>query len=771
MKKRLILLIWGVAILPFVFILLMIFFIELDVFGKMPTFEDLENPKSALATEIYAEDGAGYALLGRFAMKNRSHIEYKELFKQQHLIQALIATEDIRFTKHSGIDFRSMGRVFVKTFIGGSNKSGGGSTITQQLALNLFRDGERSSNRTTRIIQKLQEWVTAVKLERNYTKEEIITMYFNTIPFGYNSYGIRTAAQIYFNKLPSELNVEESALMVGLLNAPSLYNPKRNPELSKQRRDLVLGQMQKYGYLTRREHDSLIKLPVKLNFRRVDHNSGSGTYFREMLRQTMKMQKPDLKNYRFRTIEDYRADSLQWEKNPLFGWCNKNLVNGQPYNIDKDGLKIYTTINAKMQQYAEEAVELHLSKELQPKFDETKKYRKNFPFAVAVTDREVNESIMRAIKNSDRYREMKKAGASEADILKSFDTPVKMTIFSWKSPNHEIDTVMSPRDSILYFKSILRIAFMAMEPHTGKVKAYIGGPDFRFFKFDNVRQGRRQVGSTIKPFLYTLAIMDGMKPCDKIINEQQMVQKAEGGTWNPATTEKKEYIGKAITLKLALCLSSNNVSAFLIQKYPPAALIALCRRFGLTSFMDPVPAICLGTSDMSTYEMVAAYNTFPSKGIYIYPHFVSHIEDKYGNRLDTFVPEKTEAINERDAYTTVRLMQGVVLSGTGARVRNYLTTTEVAGKTGTTEKNSDGWFIAYVPKLTAGVWVGNEDNQSYLLGDGARMALPVWGHFMKKVTADSKLSVNASDKFEVPLGMDLSEFNCKDDAETSDYDD
>jgi penicillin-binding protein 1A len=760
MQKQLIRAIWGLALVPFALLIVMIFLIELNVFGRMPTFEDLENPKSELATEVYAEDGSGnYVILGRFAVKNRSHIEYREL--SPFLIKALLATEDARFTEHSGIDYRSLGRVFLKTFIGRDTRSGGGSTITQQLALNLF--AERSSNKIRRAVQKLQEWVTAVKLERNYTKSEIVTMYFNTVPFGYNSYGIRTAAQIYFNKHPSELTVEEAALMVGLLNAPSLYNPVRNGDLSLRRRNVVIGQMKKYGYISKHECDSLMQLPIKLNFKRIDHNTGYGTYFREMLRQTMKMQKPKRENYRFKTVEDYRADSVQWETNPLYGWCNKNFVNGQPYNIDRDGLKIYTTINSRMQQYAEESVEKHLSEELQPKFDDTKKYRKNFPFANTATEAEINASIQQAMKNTDRYRELKKTGLSENEIQKNFDTPTKMTVFSWKAPNHEIDTIMSPKDSIRYFKSILRVAFMAMEPHTGKLRAYVGGPDFRFFKFDNTWQGRRQIGSTVKPFLYTLALQEDMTPCDKVINDRQIVPLPEGGFWSPETTEKKEeYVGKAITLKLALCISSNNVSAALIQKFPPYDLMQFCRRFGLTSFMDPVPAICLGASDMSVFEMVAAYNTFPSKGIHIYPHFVTRIDDKYGNTLATFVPEKNEAINEATAYRVVQLMRGVVLSGTGARVRNYLPTAEIAGKTGTTNKNSDGWFIGYVPKLTTGVWIGNEDRFSYLLGDGARNALPIWGGFMKKVVADKRLNINDTDKFPIPYGVSMSEFDCTD---------
>ncbi|MDR1341615.1 MAG: transglycosylase domain-containing protein [Prevotellaceae bacterium] len=739
----------------------MIILINWGVFGKMPTFEQLENPQSELATEVYAEDGNGnYTILGKFALKNRSHIEYKEL--SPHLIRALVATEDVRFVRHSGIDYRSLARVLFKTVLGRNDKYGGGSTITQQLALNLY--SERSSNRIKRIIQKLQEWVTSVNLEKNYTKSEIITMYFNTIPFGYESYGIRTAAQTYFNKLPAELSIEESALMVGLLNAPSWYNPVKHPQRAKDRRNVVLSQMLKYGYLAKHDYDSISKLDIKLNFKLTNHNTGYGTYFREMLRQVMKKQKPDIKNYRFSTREDYVADSIQWENNDLYGWCNKNLVNGKPYNIDRDGLKIYTTINAKMQQYAEEAVVEHLSKTIQPQFNDAKRYRKRFPFSNNMKESDVNESIMRAMRTSDRYHNMKKAGHAESEIIKSFDDTVQMTVFSWKAKNRETDTLMTPRDSIWYYKSILRAAFMAIEPNTGRIKAYVGGPDFKYFKFDNTWQGRRQIGSTVKPFLYTLAFQEGWTPCSKVLNNTQVIPLPEGGIWSPETSEKEEYIGREITLKLALALSSNNVSAYLIQRLMPHNLAKLCHDFGLTGYMDPTPAICLGSSDMSLFEMVSAYNVFPSKGMYTYPFFVSHIEDRHGNRLATFVPAPREVINERTAYLTVNVMQGVTAGGTGTRVRNYVPySVDVAGKTGTTNKNSDGWFIGYVPKLTAGVWIGNEDRGAYLLGDGARMSLPIWGLFMKKVLVDKNIPIRETDKFDIPANMDISSLNCPED--------
>ena len=751
-EKKMIKLIWGIALFPFVFLVLMILIVNLGVFGSMPTFEDLENPKSMLATEIYSDDGNNnHVLLGTFHLENRSHVEYKDL--SPYLVKALIATEDSRFDRHSGIDYKALGRVIVKTVMGADKKQGGGSTITQQLALNLF--AERQSNKIKRTIQKLQEWVTAVKLERNYTKSEITAMYFNTVFYGSNAYGINSAAQTFFGKKPIDLNIEESALLVGVVNAPTYYSPVGNYEKSLERRNLVMYRMSERNYITKSEYDSLKNVPIKLNYKPIDHNSGLATYFREMLRQTMKMNKPVKENYKFKTNEEFVADSLQWEHNPIYGWCNKNLRNGRPYNIDRDGLKIYTTINSKMQKYAEEAVWEHLSKNLQPQFDEQRKYRKRFPFSNLVSESDVEESINRAMRSSERYKALSKAGISDDSIKRNFATECNMKVFVWdakKGRPADADTIMSPRDSILYYKAFLRTAFMAMEPHTGYIRAYVGGPDFRYFKFDNTWQGRRQVGSTIKPFLYTLAMQEGMFPDDKVLNNRQFITLPNGEIWSPESGDKS-YWGKEITLRTALSISSNNVSALLIQRLKPYPLVELCRSFGLTGHMDPVPAVCLGSSDMSLYEMVGAYNTYPSEGIHISPFFVTRIEDNYGNKLAEFTANKREVISKQTAYLVVSLMHGVVIGGTGSRVRNYITAENVAGKTGTTNKNSDGWFIGYLPKLTAGVWVGNDDRGSYLLGDGARMALPIWGMFMKKVIEDKTLGINSSDKFDIPSGV------------------
>lgn len=756
-------LIWLAVLVPIVVFILLIFLINLEVFGPMPTFEDLENPQSKLATRIYSED---MEQIGTYHLENRSHVSFRDL--DTNLVKALLATEDVRFMKHSGIDYLGMGRVFVRTVLMADRKSGGGSTITQQLALNLF--AERSSNIFKRLMQKLQEWVTAVKLERSYTKEEIMAMYFNTVPYGSNAFGIRSATQTFFGKEPKEINLQEAALMVGVVNAPTFYSPVRNPERSKQRRDLVLGQMYKYGYINKQVYDSVTKLPIVLNFQPLDHNSGIATYFREMLRQTMRMKKPNVADYKYKGMEEYSYDSLQWETNPLYGWCNKNLKNGRPYDLDRDGLKIYTTINAKMQKYAEEAVDEHLSLTLQPAFDGQKKNRKRFPFSNYLSEKDVKAIIDQGIRNSDRYKFLKKMGTNEDSILESFQEKIPMTVFSWKNPKHEVDTIMSPIDSIFYYKSLIRAGFMAMEPRTGCVRAYVGGPTFRYLKYDNVWQGRRQVGSTIKPFLYTLAIQEGMTPCDKIINNYQSIPLPDGKSWEPKSTEKK-HIGEFVTLRWGLANSSNNISASLIQRFSPESLVDLCHRMGIISYMDPVVSVCLGPSDISLMQMVKAYNTYPSGGINIDPYFVTRIEDSNGNTLATFTKQEREVIDKVTAYTAIELMKGVINMGTGARVKSYLPSAEVAGKTGTTNNNADGWFIGYVPKLTAGVWIGNEDRGAYLLADGSRMALPIWGIFFKKVMADPSLGIRVTDKFEIPEGMDMRILNCKDltDEEGSEY--
>ena len=679
------------------------------MFADIPSFEELENPDSKLATQVIAEDGE---ILTTFHIENRSYVTYDEL--SPNLVNAAIATEDVRFYKHSGIDFRALARVAFKTVLGGNSGQGGGSTITQQLAKTLYPREDVSSKIPGMSILKmvwikLKEWITAVKLERNYTKDEIMNMYMNQVFFGSNAYGIKAASQTFFAKNPTDLTVEESATLVGMVNKPTRYNPALNPDKSLVRRNFVISQMEKAGFLTKAECDSIQQIPITLSYQIQDHNAGFGPYFRDMLRRTMNAKKPKKSSYA--QYEDYVVDSLQWADDGLYGWLNKNKkADGSSYNLDKDGLRIYTTINYKMQKYAEEAVAEHLGKDLQKSFWRDLRRKTNKPFSNDIPKETINQLMKQARRWSDRYRIMKNNGASEAEIVKSFDQPVEMRVFSWNKKGY-IDTVMTPNDSIKYYKSHLRAAFMAIEPHTGHVKAYVGGPNYRYFKYDNVRQGKRQVGSTIKPFLYTLAMQEGMSPCDKVVNVPQTFIVGDT-TWTPKSTDKDEWIGQTVTLKWGLTKSSNNISAYLMKQYGPNAMVEMMRKMGVGSYLDPVYPLCVGSADISVYEMVSAYNTFPSKGVYVSPIFVTRIEDNMGNVLGEFSNSKREAVSEYTAYLMANLMQGVVNSGTGVRIRaKYGLKGEIAGKTGTTNDQSDGWFIGYTPSLTAGVWVGAEDRQ------------------------------------------------------------
>ncbi len=742
---------WGIILVPIALVLLMIVFVAL--FAKIPSFEELEDPESNLATLLISEDGKVFST---YHLENRSYVKFEDL--PQSIVDAAVATEDARFYKHSGIDFRGLARVGVKTILMGNSSQGGGSTITQQLAKSLYPRQDMSSKipgvKYIKMINtKFKEWITAVKLERNYTKEEIVTMYLNTIFFGSNAYGIRAASNTFFGKDPKDLTVEEGACLVGMVNKPTRYNPAVNPEKSLERRNHVLKQMRKYGYLTRNECDSILEIPITLNYQQQDHNSGIGAYYRDMLRRTMNAKQPKRSSYR--QVEDYRVDSLLWKDDPLYGWLNKNFKpDGTQYNLDKDGLRIYTTIDSRMQKYAEQAVAEHLGGELQKAFFNDLKSKRNAPFSNSITDEQVESLMKQAIRWSDRYAGMKAEGISESEIMDSFHKQVRMRVFSWNK-NHYIDTVMTPYDSIKYYKSFLRSALIALEPHTGKVKAYVGGPDYRYFKYDNCRQGKRQVGSTIKPFLYTLAMQEGYTPCDQVVNVPYSFE--QGGTvWTPRSTDPAQYIGRTVTLKWGLTHSSNNISAYLMKQFGPIAMVEMCRKLGIGSYLDPVYSLCVGSCDLSVYEMVAAYNTYPSRGVYTSPMLVNRIEDKSGNVLANFSPRKREAIGEPTAYLMVNLMQGVVNEGTAGRLKWRYGLTNIAGKTGTTNDNSDGWFIGYGPKLTAGVWVGAESRQvhfeSTALGQGANSALPIFGLFMKKVYEDKSININADDQFVPPVG-------------------
>ena len=738
-RKKIVRWFWILFAAPFVLVAALLLLVW--AFAKIPTIEELENPDSKLATQVIAEEGE---ILTTYHIENRTFVGYDEL--PLHLVHATVATEDSRFYQHSGIDIPSLFRVLFKTLLSRDTSQGGGSTITQQLAKTLYPRKEHAS-KLDMVWIKLREWITAVKLERNYTKEEIVDMYLNAVFFGSNSYGIQSASLQFFGKNPIELKVEESAVLVGMVNKPTRYNPAINPDKALERRNLVLGRMAEQHYLGKAECDSLRNLPIVLHSRTVDRTTGVGPYFRDMLRRTMTAERPKRKDYP--TVEDYRVDSLQWADDPHYGWLNKNLKNdGTPFNLDEDGLRIYTTINYKMQRYAEEAIVEHLSQNLQNAFWKELKNRKNPPFAND-TDAKVRDVTMNQARRwSDRTRMMKASGYSDAEIAKSFSEKVPMRLFTWDKPGYR-DTVMTPDDSIRYYKSFFRAAFMAIEPVTGHVRAYVGGPDYRYFKYDNVRQGKRQVGSTIKPFLYTLAMESGMTPCDKVVNSPQVLVTFGDQTWSP---QDPHTDGSVVTLRWGLAQSSNSVAAYLMKQLGPEAMVAMMHKMGIGGRIDPVVSLCVGSADLSVYEMVTAYNTFPSGGVYTYPLFVTRIEDSDGNMLGTFSDRRHEAVTRDAAYAMIQMMRGVVDGGTGSRLRfRYGLTGAIAGKTGTTNDNSDGWFIGYTPTITAGVWVGAEDRyvhfNSTALGQGANMALPIWGLWMKKVLADGTLGISSNDQF------------------------
>lgn len=749
---------WIIVLIPVAGLILMLFLV--GAFTNIPSFRVLENPKNNLATELISEDGV---VIATFHVENRSYVQYEDLSKS--LINAVLATEDIRFYRHSGIDFRALARVAVKSILLGQSSSGGGSTLSQQVAKTLYpRDTTvhrfPGGAAVKMLVIKMKEWITAVKLERNYTKEELLTMYLNSVFYGSNAYGIRTAASTFFDKHPSQLTIEEAATLVGIVNKPTRYNPVLNYASSLRRRNHVISQMSKYKFIDRQEADSLMSLPIMLNYTTQDHNAGLAPYFRDMLRRVMSAKEPERKNYTYE--EHYLEDLDLWENDPLYGWLNKNLKpDGSAYDLDRDGLKIYTTINARMQLYANQAIEEHLGTYLQPTFNRELRYKRNKPFSNDVPA-EVLDLVMRqAIRWSDRYRNMKSDGAGDQEIDKAFRTKTSMRVFSWngKDGTYATDTMLTPRDSILHYKSFLRGAIMAMEPGTGHIKAYVGGPNYRYFKYDNASQGRRQVGSTIKPFLYSLAMQEGWTPCDVVVNVPQTFIVGDT-TWTPESVDKPEWIGKKVTLKWGLTKSSNNISAYLMKQFGPEAMVAMCHKLGIKSHLDPVVSLCLGPADLRLYEMVAAYNTFANKGVYVEPFLVTRIEDNSGNLLGSFSPRKREAIGEHTAYLMVNLLQGVVNEGTAIRIRAlYLPRGTVAGKTGTTNDQADGWFMGITPRLTAGVWVGAEDRQvhfeSLALGGGSNMALPIWGIFMKKVMNDPSLGFSEEDQFTAPPGFDI----------------
>ncbi len=768
--KKYIIIFWSILGLPVVALATLFILIAAGKMGFMPTFEDLENPDNNIASQVYSIDNVA---LGNYYYQNRTYINFDDL--SPNMVNALIATEDYRFERHAGIDGIALMRVMYGVLTG--SHKGGGSTITQQLAKNLFPRDTTSYNSklsyyTNLSLTKFKEWVTAVKLERNYTKEEILVMYLNTVYFGYHSYGIKSAAKTFFNTTPKKLSINQAATLVGVLKAPSYYSPIRHPDRAKFRRNIVLHQLKKYNYISNEAYDTLAEKPVELEFQVQDHNVGLATYLREYLR--LKLNKDNPFEQTYSNKENFKNDSAAWVDDPVYGWCNKNFKpNGESYNLYKDGLKIYTTIDSRMQKHAEDAMHEHLSKDLQQAFFEENKYAQNGPFSEEVDEDQIDQIMKNSMRRSTRYWNMRSLGKSEEEIEKVFETPAEMTVFSY---NGEIDTVMTPWDSLLYYKYFLHSGFMAANPHNGHVKAYVGGINFKHFKFDNITGGRRQVGSTFKPFLYTLAMQEGYSPCYKVPNVPVTITLPTGETWTPESVGPKQFKRKNITLKTGLAHSINNLSAWLMQQFKPKAVIDITRLMGVKSPIPEVPSIALGSADLSLYEMVSAYTTYANKGIHTTPLFITRIEDKNGNVLAKFKARKNEAISENAAYLMLNLLQNVVNEGTSIRLRfKYELEGEIAGKTGTTNNQSDGWFMGIVPKLVAGVWTGGEERSIHFdgitLGQGANMALPVYGLFMQRVFADPELNISPLDTFEEPenfnMDLDCGDSQNKEDADTT----
>ncbi|WP_306571025.1 transglycosylase domain-containing protein [Hoylesella nanceiensis] len=751
MRKAIVRILWALLIGSILVTSLAFTAIWFGWIGYMPPLEDLQNPISRYATQVYTADGK---VMGTWNLnrENRICVPYSNL--SPYLVKALVATEDARFYEHSGIDFYALGRAIVKRGILGQENAGGGSTITQQLAKQLYSDVAHSS--LERLLQKPIEWVIAVKLERNYTKEELIALYLNYFDFLHNSVGIKTASNTYFNKEPNELSVVEAATLIGLCKNPSLFNPVRYPERCLNRRNVVLSQMQKAGYLSTAEYNQLCDEKLVLDFHRVDHKDGIATYFREFLRQYMMARRPDLNDYPAWNKRQYVIDSIAWNNDPLYGWCNKNFKrDGKPYNIYTDGLKIMTTIDSRMQKYAEEAVFAQVAKNLQPAFNRANKSKRNAPFSDNLTSQQVREIMHRAMVQSERYRVLKSKGLSEDEIKQSFRTKVDMTLFSYHG---DIDTVMTPMDSIRYVKSFLRTGFMSMDGLTGQVKAYVGGMNYNHFMYDMVMGGRRQIGSTIKPFLYALAMENGFSPCDKVMNVQQTYMVA-GKPWTPRNGSKSRY-GQLVTLKWGLAQSNNWISAYLMSKLNPNQFVDILHSFGIDNpDIHPSMSLALGPCEASVGEMVSAYTAFVNNGIHISPLFVTRIEDNQGNVIARFQPRMNEVINAESANKMLVLLQAVVNEGTAGRLRyKFGLKNEIGGKTGTTNRNSDAWFIGFTPQLVSGCWVGGDDRDIHFdstsMGQGATMALPIWAYFMKKVYADKALGYDINATFDLPANFD-----------------
>ncbi|MDY4514597.1 MAG: transglycosylase domain-containing protein [Paludibacteraceae bacterium] len=740
--KKFLVYFWSLFAAGIVVVVVLFWMITKGWLGYLPPLEELQNPKNKYASEVFSADMQS---LGRYYRQaNRVGVQYSDLSPE--LVEALIATEDARYYSHTGVDFKAFMRAVLKL-----GRAGGGSTLTQQLAKQIW--SPQANNIFERAMQKPIEWVIATKLERLYSKDEILLMYLNQFDFLYNAVGIKSAAQVYFSTTPAELKVEESAMLVGMCKNPSLYNPVRRPQNAHDRRNTVLSQMAKYGYLTEAERDSLQALPIELHYSSVDHKQGMAPYFREYLRNVLTAKEPKESHYSEWNKQQYKIDKYQWDNNPLYGFCNKTTKpDGSPYNLYQDGLRIYTTIDSRMQRYAEEAVDEHMQS-LQKSFFRECKRKRNAPFSISITREEIDGIMTRSMRQTDRYRGMKKAGKTEEEIRAAFNTPVEMQVFSYEG-NGLIDTVMSPMDSIRWLKTYLRCGFLSMDPLNGHVKAYVGGPDFAHFQYDMATMGRRQVGSTVKPYLYTLAMDEGMSPCDKVVNDSITLYDANGLPWTPRDTHAKNQ-GDTVTLAWGLRYSSNWITAYLMSMFTPEQLVRLMQSFGIQGQLDPVISLCLGPCEVSVQEMVDAYTTFVNKGIRTEPLYVTRIEDNNGNVLARFAPLTHEIISETTSYKMIQMLQDVVDRGTGVRVRyKYGIKAPMGGKTGTTNNNSDGWFMGFTPSLVSGVWVGGEDRAIHFdnlaEGQGASMALPIYALYMQRVYRDTTLGYSEEEQFDIP---------------------
>ena len=754
--KKMIRALWTINFCGVALVMLIGVMIYHGYIGYMPPVEGLLNPEDRFASRLFTSDGVE---MGRFyqSRNNRVYADYSEI--SPNVINALIATEDERFMQHSGIDIMALSRVLFKTILLRQKNAGGGSTITQQLAKQLY--SPESDGLMDRFIQKPVEWAIAVKLERYYTKEEIIKMYLNQFDFLNNAVGIKTAAHVYFNTTPDSLKIEQAAMLVGMAKNPSLYNPVRadRKDAAVGRRNVVLQQMLKADLITEAECDSLCALPLEVKFTKVDHKDGIAPYFREAVRLMMQAKEPRRGDYPDWDQQRFVDDSIQWATNPLYGWVEKNpKPDGTKYNIYTDGLRIYTSIDSRMQKYAEEAVIDHLKNTLQPQFDREKgsrgPYTTNSAELGQLTPRKL---IDRAIRQSERYRVLKNAGMSDAEIMEEFDKPVDMTVFSYDGV--QVQKTMSPRDSVVYQKMFLRAGFMSMDPLTGQVKAYVGGPNFHFFQYDMAGVGRRQIGSTVKPFLYTYAFEEGFTPCDMFLNAQPSITLPTGEVWAPRNTGHAR-IGEMVDLYWALTNSNNWISARLMSELSPSTLARTMHTFGITNHLDPVVSLCLGPCDVSVREMVTAYTAFSNKGLRVDPIYVTKITDNNGNVISEFTPQYTEVMSQEAYFKMVNILQNVINSGTGSRLRRapYNITAVMGGKTGTTNYNADGWFMGFTPNLVSGVWVGGDERYIHFnrmaQGQGAAMALPIYGLYMKKVYADKSLPYSQTLQFpEPPAGF------------------